>query len=262
MKRIFVTLTCATVLIFGGLIYQYSVQKKEAIELQTYHQVLNEKVELLATEAQDWSKPIELDIHDTRLEGDYKVMQEFIVSKLMQKAERRNQYLRDLKAVNWHRFLSIQRFDADKKNNYIETQSMLSDVKKIVAQYELDTQQFDEQLLKDAHDLKIKSRFKRELTESLQNNQDMSADGNIFEVEKLSLEKAEAIFALLKNNKWEKRQQLYMFYEDKPLKQFNQLYKELVQLNKQMEQVKQDSLEEVEANLSEPLPSASETVVN
>lgn len=43
MPRIFIILTVATVLVFGGMFYQYRVQQKEVEQLQTYQVVLLEK---------------------------------------------------------------------------------------------------------------------------------------------------------------------------------------------------------------------------
>ena len=45
MPRIFVVLASATVLVFGWMFYQYSVQQKEAVQLSTYETVLREKTE-------------------------------------------------------------------------------------------------------------------------------------------------------------------------------------------------------------------------
>jgi hypothetical protein len=46
-----------------------------------------------------------------------------------------------------------------------------------------------------------------------------------------------------------KENQTFMFYEDAPLKQFNKLYQEIVQLNQQMTQVDQQALKEAENKL-------------
>jgi hypothetical protein len=43
MPRIFVVLASATVLVFGWMFYQYSVQQKEAVQLSTYETVLRKK---------------------------------------------------------------------------------------------------------------------------------------------------------------------------------------------------------------------------
>ena len=71
----------------------------------------------------------------------------------------------------------------------------------------------------------------------------------MFELEKQSLAKADAIFAVLKNNKWEQRNKIFMFYEDAPLQQFNTLYKEILALNKQMMQVSVQNQEEIAEKL-------------
>ena len=71
----------------------------------------------------------------------------------------------------------------------------------------------------------------------------------MFELEKQILANADAIFAVLKNNKWEQRNKIFMFYEDESLQQFNTLYKEILALNKQMKQVSVQNQEEIAEKL-------------
>lgn len=117
MPRIFVVLASATVLVFGWMFYQYSVQQKEAVQLSTYETVLREKTEQIFQQAQHWEEPIQLNVTDARLTGDYKIMSDFILSQMLQRAEARNQYIRDLKALNWDKFLDIDRLLQDKKTS-------------------------------------------------------------------------------------------------------------------------------------------------
>ena len=63
------------------------------------------------------------------------------------------------------------------------------------------------------------------------------------------LTKADALFEILKNNKWQKKNKTFMFYEDKPLKQFNALYQEVLQLNAEMEKIKKQNRKAVEQRL-------------
>ena len=63
------------------------------------------------------------------------------------------------------------------------------------------------------------------------------------------LAKADEIFAVLKANKWEKKNKLFMFYEDAPLKQFNQLYTEMLALNAQMDEIRQKNRSELKQKL-------------
>ena len=63
----------------------------------------------------------------------------------------------------------------------------------------------------------------------------------LFEIEKQVLEKADQIFLVLKNNRWENKNNTFMFYDDQALKQFNTLYQEVVKLNSQMQQIQQQN---------------------
>lgn len=128
MRRIVLILVLATSAVFGWMFYQYSQQQKEQQQLQSYETVLYEKTEQIYKQAQDWTTPIQVDVKDPRLTGDYQIMAEFVLSHMLQNAEARNQYLRDLKALNWDQFLNIDRLSKDKKNNYAETEQMLKDV--------------------------------------------------------------------------------------------------------------------------------------
>lgn len=95
--------------------YQHYSLKKNEAERQTFDLVMSEKMGQLYEQAQDWSKPIQLNVHDERLHGDYKVLSEFVLNYWVKNAETRNQYLRELKAVKWEHFLNVNRLDNDRK---------------------------------------------------------------------------------------------------------------------------------------------------
>lgn len=249
MPRIFIILTAATVIIFGSMFYQYHMQQKEAGQLQAYQTVLLEKTEQIFEQAQDPSQPIQVDISDSRLKGDYALMANFVLTQMIQSAEMRNQYIRDLKALDWDKFLDIDRLALDKKQNYQATEAMLKNVHAAVDAYTLKIQQFEQNSLDQAKNLPVNSRYRHQLTESLRESQHSGEAQTLLELEKQSLAKADAIFDVLKNNKWEKRNKLFMFYEDEPLKQFNMLYKEILELNRQMKQVSVQNQEEIAAKL-------------
>lgn len=59
---------------------------------------------LLYDQAQDWSKPVQLDIHDRRLAGNYKKISELLLNYWVQNINARNAYLRALKAAQWDTF--------------------------------------------------------------------------------------------------------------------------------------------------------------
>lgn len=249
MPRIFIILAAATAVVFGAMFYQYHAQQKELGQLQAYQAVLLEKTEQIFQQAKDPSQPIKVDTADPRLQGDYQVMADFVLRQMMQSAEARNQYIRELKALDWDHFLDIERLAADKKQNYQATQEMLKNVHAVTDAYDLKTAQLEQNSLEQAKSLPIKSRYRQQLAQSLRDSQHSDEAHALFELEKQSLSKAEAIFAVLKNNRWEKRGKLFMFYEDEPLQQFNALYQEILALNKQMKRVSVQNRQEIAEKL-------------
>lgn len=249
MPRILIILTAATVLIFGGMFYQYREQQKEADQLQLYQTVLLEKTELIFKQAQDADQPIQVNVTDPRLQGDYQVMANFVLSQMIQNAEARNAYIRQLKALDWDRFLDIDRLAADKKQDYEATADMLKNVHAAVESYAQKMQQFEQNSLEQAKNLPIKSRYRHQLIQSLRESQQSDDSQALYALEQQSLAKADAIFLVLKNNKWEKKGKTFMFYEDAPLAQFNALYKEISALNQQMRQVTAENQEQIAEKL-------------
>ncbi len=79
MRRIVLIIGCATLLIFGGMVYQYQQQQKQVTQLHAYQNVIYEKAEQIFVQAQDWSKPIQIDLKDNRLDGDYQIMASFVL---------------------------------------------------------------------------------------------------------------------------------------------------------------------------------------
>lgn len=249
MPRIFLILGLATCTIFGWLFYQYSVQQNDLSQLKDYQTVLYEKAELIYEQAQDWSEPININVSDNRLQGDYKVMADFVLSQMIQNAEARNEYLRALKAIHWDEFLNIDRLDQDRKQKFVETEQMLKQAHLLAAQYQQQNQQREEDTLTRAKHLSIKANLRHQLTDSLRESRDSDKTHALFALELQILTKADALFEILKNNKWEKKNKTFMFYEDQPLKQFNALYQEVLQLNAEMEKIKKQNRKAVEQHL-------------
>ncbi|OAL75992.1 hypothetical protein [Acinetobacter terrae] len=249
MPRIFLILGLATCAVFGWMFYQYSVQQNDLSQLKTYQTVLYEKAELIYGQAQDWSEPIDINVSDPRLQGDYKVMADFVLSQMIQNAEARNEYLRALKAIHWDEFLNIDRLDQDRKQEYVETEQMLKQAHLLASQYQKQTQQREEDTLARAKHLSIKANLRHQLTDSLRESRDSDKTHALFALELQMLTKADALFEILKNNKWQKKNKTFMFYEDRPLKQFNALYQEVLQLNGEMEKIKKQNRKAVEQRL-------------
>lgn len=241
MPRIFLILGLATAAVFGGLFYQYHVQQQESAQLEQYQKVLYEKTDLIYAQAKDWNTPIEVDVSDPRLHGDYEVMANFVLSQMIQSAEARNAYLRELKAIHWDDFLNIQRLSKDKKQDYQETDLMLQQAHALATEYQVKIEQAQQNALEQAKQLPIQSRYRQQLAENLRESAKQNEALAIFEIEKQVLEKADQIFLVLKNNRWENKNNTFMFYDDKALKQFNTLYQEVVKLNSQMQQIQQQN---------------------
>ena len=68
MPKIFLILALATCTVFGWMFYQYSVQQDELSQIKDYQTVLYEKAELIYQQAQDWSKPIDVNVSDNHLQ--------------------------------------------------------------------------------------------------------------------------------------------------------------------------------------------------
>ena len=249
MPKIFLILALATCTVFGWMFYQYSVQQDELSQIKDYQTVLYEKAELIYQQAQYWSKPIDINVSDNHLQGDYKVMADFVLSDMIQNAEARNQYLRELKALHWDQFLNIDRLEKDRKQNFIETEQMLKQVHLLTAQYQQQMQQREEDTLDRAKHLSIKANLRHQLADSLRESRDSDQTHALFALELQILSKADALFEILKNNKWQKNEQTFMFYEDQPLKQFNALYAEIVQLNAEIEKIKKQNRKAIEQRL-------------
>ncbi|ENV13941.1 hypothetical protein F965_01045 [Acinetobacter schindleri NIPH 900] len=249
MPRVFMVLAGATLVVFAWLFYQYTAQQQEEAELIEYETVLNEKTAEIFEQAQDWSKPIQLDIEEDRLDGDYAVMAEYVLGQMRDRAEERNQYLRDLKAANWEHFLDIDRLEKDQAQGYKETETMLKQVHQIVQNYEQTIQRREESQIEQVKRLDIKQRYRQQLAQNLKSTQQESDAYAIFAIEKQSLAKADQLFALLKKYKWEKRNRMFMFHDEKAVQPFIALYKDIENLNKQMQQIKTKNQKIVEEAL-------------
>lgn len=248
MRRVVVLISSVTIIIFAALFYQYQQQQDEVAQLHVYQTVLYEKTEQLYAQAQDWQTPIEMTTQDQRLDGDYRVMADFILSYLKDNAEARNLYLRELKSMGWDDFLDVKRLSADKKNQYQHTQQMLRDARSLATQYQQNKAQRHETALAAAKHLDIQPRLKQTLFEGLAFSDDEQSNA-VFVLEQQILAKAEAMFKILKANRWEAKQGKFFFYEDQPLAEFNQLYQQVLELNSQIETIKNSHKAKLEAKL-------------
>lgn len=249
MKRVVLVIAAATFSIFGYLIYQYKVQQNELAQLKVYQSVIQDEGQLIFEAAQKWQKPISVDLNTSNLDDDYKIMADFVLNFMVQSAEARNTYLRELKALNWDKFLDVNRLDKDKKNKYEETEIMFIAVKEVMTRYQESMVHRDELALNEAKHLKVNQRFRRYLTESFKEVVKQNNGQELFELEQQSFAKAQALFAILKESKWQAKNNMFMFQGDDHVKQFNKIYKEMLELDKQMKKVSQKNQKAIEASL-------------
>ena len=249
MRKIVIIIAIITLTIFGLMFYQYHVQKKEISQFETYQMVLDEKTTDIYEQAKDWTKPISIKTQDPRLKPDFQVMADFMLNIMIQNAELRNSYLRALKDVQWDQFLNVQRLEKDKKSNYIETETMLKQVGMMINVYQKKLDQQETDIQKQIKTLPMKARFRRYLTEAFVNNNNVENDHTLFELEKKSYAKAQQIFAILKSEKWEEKNNTVLFKNEKTVNEFNQLYKEMLVLDQQMKQVSRSTKRELDRSL-------------
>ncbi|ENU37513.1 MULTISPECIES: hypothetical protein [Acinetobacter] len=249
MRRFLFLLGLVVICIGSFLLYQHQLQQRAADSKQMFEVVMAEKMRELYDQAQDWSKPIQLNVHDDRLSGDYKLMSEFLLSYWMQNVEARNAYLRQLKAANWDTFLDVERLDQDRQKGYRETEKMLHDVRKISTEYGINRQKIQADSLEQAKNLAIHNEMRKSLQEKLQNNLKTDKEHDIFPIEQQVIEKAQAMFDMLKTYPWQREDNKILFKETAQVKKFNALYQDVLSLNQKMDKIKQNNVEVLDQEL-------------
>ena len=249
MRRFLFLLGLVVICIGSFLLYQHQLQQRAADSKQMFEVVMAEKMRELYDQAQDWSKPIQLNVHDDRLSGDYKLMSEFLLSYWMQNVEARNAYLRQLKAANWDTFLDVERLDQDRQKGYRETEKMLHVVRKISTEYGINRQKIQADSLEQAKNLAIHNEMRKSLQEKLQNNLKTDKEHDIFPIEQQVIEKAQAMFDMLKTYPWQREDNKILFKETAQVKKFNALYQDVLNLNQKMDKIKQNNVEVLDQEL-------------
>ena len=120
MRRVLIAIASLVVITSIVFTYQHIKQQQAKDSSQMFDVVMTEKMNQLYDQAQDWTKPVQLDIHDKRLAGHYKQVSEFLLSYWVQNVNARNEYLRELKAAKWDTFLNVDRLDHDKNKNILK----------------------------------------------------------------------------------------------------------------------------------------------
>ncbi|GAA5587263.1 hypothetical protein Acal01_02430 [Acinetobacter calcoaceticus] len=252
MRRVLIaiaSLVVITSIIF--FIYQHIKQQQAKDSSQMFDVVMTEKMNQLYDQAQDWSKPIQLDIHDKRLAGHYKQISEFLLSYWIQNINARNEYLRELKAAKWDTFLNVDRLDIDKKQKYVETEKMLADVRTASDKYQTQYEKIHKTFLAKVQELSVDAEMRQLLEMKLGSQQKADQDHAIFMIELQILDKAEEMFKLLKNYPWQKKDQMILFHENAQVKKFNQLYQDVLKLNAKVEKIKKRNVAALEGDLKE-----------
>lgn len=252
MRRVLIaiaSLVVITSIIFFS--YQHIKQQQAKDSSQMFDVVMTEKMNQLYDQAQDWSKPVQLDIHDKRLAGHYKQISEFLLSYWIQNINARNEYLRELKAAKWDTFLNVDRLDIDKKQKYVETEKMLADVRTASDKYQTQYEKIHKTFLAKVQELSVDAEMRQLLEMKLGTQQKADQDHAIFMIELQILDKAEQMFKLLKNYEWQKKDQMILFHENAQVKKFNQLYQDVLKLNAKVEKIKKRNVAALEGELKE-----------
>ncbi|MFI8032725.1 hypothetical protein ACH8I4_02415 [Acinetobacter sp. ABJ_C3_5] len=249
MRRFLLFVLVVVLGIGSFFLYQHHLQQRAVNNKQMFEVVMAEKMRTLYDQAQDWSTPVQLDIHDDRLSGDYKLMSEFLLNYWMQNVEARNRYLRTLKAANWDTFLDVERLDRDRKQDYKETEQMLADVRKASAEYEQARHQIQSSSMQQAKSLAIHNEMRQSLQAKLESNLKADKAHDIFPIEQQIIEKAQAMFDMLKKQQWQRKDKMILFRESAQVKKFNTLYQDVLKLNSKMEKIKRNNAEVLEEEL-------------
>ncbi|MFW1763460.1 hypothetical protein [Acinetobacter calcoaceticus] len=252
MRRVLIAI--ASLVVITSIIfftYQHIKQQQAKDSSQMFDVVMTEKMNQLYDQAQDWSKPVQLDIHDKRLAGHYKQISEFLLSYWIQNINARNEYLRELKAAKWDTFLNVDRLDLDKKQKYVETEKMLADVRTASDKYQTQYEKIHKTFLAKVQELSVDAEMRQLLEMKLGSQQKADQDHAIFMIELQILDKAEEMFKLLKNYPWQKKDQMILFHENSQVKKFNQLYQDVLKLNAKIEKIKKRNVAALEGDLKE-----------
>ncbi|MFI8010245.1 hypothetical protein ACIF8R_08665 [Acinetobacter sp. ABJ_C4_1] len=252
MRRILIAI--AGLVVIAGIVffsYQHIKQQQAKDSSEMFDVVMNEKMSELYEQAQDWSKPVQLDIHDKRLGGHYKQVSEFLLSYWVQNVNARNEYLRELKAAKWDTFLNVDRLDLDKKQKYAETEKMLADVRQASDKYQSEYESIHKTFLAKIQELSVDADTRQLLEMKLGTQQKADQDHTIFMIELQILDDAEEMFKLLKNYSWQKKDHMILFHENAQVKKFNELYQHVLKLNAKIESIKKKNVAALENELEE-----------
>ena len=249
MRRILIILTIVVLAIAGFFYYDHTKTKRDEAQRQMFDVVMTDKMRQLYEQAQDRSQPVKIDIHDSRLTGDYKILSEFLLSYWIKNIDTRNAYLNQLAAARWNHFLDVKRLDADRKQNYQETEQMMVTVRQAMLNYQKQNTQNKNDALVQLKALDLKQDLKQPLQAKLEQNSNMDPENSLILNELKILTKAEAMFEMLKKYEWEAKGNQILFKNDAQVKQFNLLFQDVLKLNAKINDQKEQNAEVLEEAL-------------
>lgn len=243
MRRILIVFSIIFLAVIGFFYYDHTSIKNEEANRQAFDLVMTDKMRQLSEQAQDRSKPVNIDIHDARLKGDYKILSEFLLKYWIKNIDTRNAYLNQLAAAKWDHFLDVNRLDADRKQNYVETTQMLGTVRQAMQQYQQNNMKNKNEALAELKKSTLRKDLKKPLQDKLEQSAQLDPENALILNELQILGKAETMFDMLKKYQWQKQGNQILFKEDAQVKQFNQLYQDVLKLNSQINQKKEQNAE-------------------
>lgn len=249
MRRIIIILAMVILAIVGFFYYDHITTKRDEVSRQNFDLVMTDKMRQLYEQAQDRTKPVNIDIHDARLTGDYKTLSEFLLKYWIKNIDTRNAYLNQLATAKWNHFLDVKRLDADRKQNYQETEKMMITVRQAMLNYQKQNTANKNDALAQLKTLDLKQDLKQPLQVKLEENSDLDPENSLILNELQILAKAEAMFEMLKKYEWEAQKNQILFKNDAQVKQFNQLFQDVLKLNAKINDQKEQNAEVLEQAL-------------
>lgn len=240
MRRILIVLFILVLSLCGYFLYQEK-NKKNEVNKEVFDQVMSEKMEKLYVQARSWQKPLNLPVEDARLEGDYKILSEFVLTYWMKNIEARNHYLRQLDQAKWREFLNAERLEKDRKKAYQQSNQMLIDVRQATADFEKTQASIYAAALVQIDELdmnrELRESMKEKLIFSRENNDEMA----LLQIERQIIEKAEQMLTMLKTYKWKRQDKIFLFEKEEQVRQCNVLYAEILEFQAQIDQLKKQN---------------------
>lgn len=260
MRRILILITLLIVSLCGYFLYHDHLDSKKT-DQKVFDKVMTEKMEILYVQAKNWKKPITLNVEDERLEGDYKIMSEFILTYWVNNIEARNSYLRQLDGAEWDQFLNIERLDQDRQQAYQQTKSMLIAVRKATSEFQQKNKAITEKAIADVENLEVSKKLKQAMSDKLKLTRDSSNELALLHIELEVLKRAEEMFEMLKSKKWIKQDNLILFEQDEDVRKFNVLYAEVNEFQSQIEELKRQNASVFESDEEASSPAVSDAQV-